>query len=388
MGNAGGRPGEVTGAAGGGRSGAVSVGTAAEVAEAVRAHARVAATGGGTKPGLFPSAEGVTRIDLAGLDGVVAYDPAEFTFTAAAGTPLRDVRQMLAARGQYLPFDPPLAERGATLGGAVAAGFGGSGRYRYGGVRDFLIGVRFVDGRGELVRGGGAVVKNAAGFDLPKLMVGAAGRLGILTELTLKVFPAPRALTTLRVGFADLGSAVAAMTRLARSPLDPDALDLAPADGGTTLWVRLGGTAEALPGRADRVLAALATHPPLEVERFGPEHPAPHWQEMDGLGWAGDGLLVRIPVTPRRILDLDAALGAAGAVRRYSAGGNSAWVGWSGTVQRLGCLLRDLDLAATCVRGPAPGPWLGRVPGAEFLRRIARALDPEQKFGALADLPA
>ncbi len=85
-------------------------------------------------------------------------------------TGLLDVMLLLEQHGQYLPFDPLLAERGATLGGTVAAGVSGPGRYRYGGVRDFLLGVRFVDSEGQVVRGGGKVVKNAAGFDFPKLI--------------------------------------------------------------------------------------------------------------------------------------------------------------------------------------------------------------------------
>src|SRR5690606_9356314 len=163
----------------------------------------VAVVGGGSKAGLV-AGDAEVRIDLSALRRLVEYDPGEFTFTAAAATPLREVREMLAAHGQYLPFDPPLADAGATLGGTVAAGRRGPGRLRYGGVRDFLIGIRFVDGRGALVQGGGKVVKNAAGFDLPKLMVGSLGRLGILTELTFKVFPAPPATASLRADFPAL----------------------------------------------------------------------------------------------------------------------------------------------------------------------------------------
>ena len=113
----------------------------------------------------------------------------EFTFTALAGTPVREIAAALAERGQYLPFDPMLREAGATLGGTVAAGLSGPGRFRYGGLRDFILGVRFVDGEGRLLRLGGKVVKNAAGFDLPKFFVGSLGRFGVLAEMTFKVFP-------------------------------------------------------------------------------------------------------------------------------------------------------------------------------------------------------
>ncbi|HEY6887587.1 MAG TPA: FAD-binding protein, partial [Solirubrobacter sp.] len=147
---------------------------------------------GATKPALTGG------LDVAGLRGIVEYDPAELTFTALAGTPLREIVTALAEHGQYLPFDPPWVDAGATLGGTVAAGLSGSCSHRHGGIRDFVLGVRFLDGTGRLVGGGGKVVKNAAGFDLPKLFVGSVGRLGVLVQLSLKVFPAPAAWATLR----------------------------------------------------------------------------------------------------------------------------------------------------------------------------------------------
>ena len=94
-------------------------------------------------------------------------------------------------QGQYLPFDPMLSAAGATIGGTVAAGISGPGRYRYGGIRDFLLGVQFISSDGAVINAGGKVVKNAAGFDIPKLLVGSLGRLGVMTELTFKVFPQP-----------------------------------------------------------------------------------------------------------------------------------------------------------------------------------------------------
>ena len=138
-----------------------------EVQEAVLATPRLHVVGGHSKPALStPADQSVAALEMTGLSGILEYDPGEYTFTALAGTSLATVEAALAEHGQYMPFDPPLVEAGATLGGTVAAGLSGSGRQRYGGVRDFLIGVRLVDGQGRLVRGGGKVVKNAAGFDL------------------------------------------------------------------------------------------------------------------------------------------------------------------------------------------------------------------------------
>src|SRR5947208_13328723 len=168
-----------------------------ELVEAVRSAPRVLAIGAGTKPRL--SAVDCAKISTRNLSGIIEYEPSEFTFTALAGTPISDITAALAERGQYLPFDPLLVRAGATLGGTVAAGLNGPGRFRFGGLRDFILGVKFIDGLGRLLRLGGKVVKNAAGFDVPKFMVGSLGRFGVLTEITFKVFPRPAATHTLRL---------------------------------------------------------------------------------------------------------------------------------------------------------------------------------------------
>src|SRR5579872_1404103 len=177
----------------------------AELAEIVRSCPRLLAIGGGTKPRL--SAVEVPKLSLLRLAGIVEYAPAEFTFTAMAGTPLRDLAQTLAGRGQYLPFDPMFVQAGGTLGGAVAAGLSGPGRLRFGGIRDFILGTKLVDGLGRVLRMGGKVVKNAAGFDLPKFLVGSLGRFGVMAELTFKVFPAPVSTLTLKLSAKDVAAA-------------------------------------------------------------------------------------------------------------------------------------------------------------------------------------
>src|SRR3954452_8884954 len=169
----------------------------AELVDAVRSTPHLLAVGAGTKPRL--SSVDAVKLSTARLRGISEYDPSEFTFTAAAGTPIREIAAALAERGQYLPFDPMLVDAGATLGGTVAAGMSGPGRFRFGGLRDFILGVRFVDGNGRLLRMGGKVVKNAAGFDLPKFFVGSLGRFGGLAEITFKVFPRPSSSLTCRI---------------------------------------------------------------------------------------------------------------------------------------------------------------------------------------------
>lgn len=161
------------------------------VRERLRESGRLHPQGGRSKPALAATDE-ADALELGQCQGVLEYEPSEFTFTALAGTPVAEVVALLVEHGQYLPFDPMLVSRGATLGGTIAANSAGPGRYRYGGIRDFLIGVRFADGRGNLVQGGGKVVKNAAGFDFPKFFVGSLGRFGVLLEVTFKVFPQRR----------------------------------------------------------------------------------------------------------------------------------------------------------------------------------------------------
>src|ERR1700731_1366035 len=124
-----------------------------ELVEVVRSCPRLLVLGAGTKPRL--SEVNVTKVSTLRLRGIVEYEPSEFTFTAMAGTPLRDLADILAARGQYLPFDPLFVEAGATLGGTVAAGVSGPGSLRFGGLRDFILGMRFVDGLGRSLRMGG-----------------------------------------------------------------------------------------------------------------------------------------------------------------------------------------------------------------------------------------
>lgn len=123
--------------------------------------------------------------------GIVRYQPSELVLTARAGTPLEEIDAALAEAGQALPFDPP-RYTGGTFGGAIAAGLSGPSRPFTGPVRDFVLGTRLINGRGEILRFGGEVMKNVAGYDVSRLMVGALGTLGVLLEISVKVLPAPR----------------------------------------------------------------------------------------------------------------------------------------------------------------------------------------------------
>ncbi|WP_277051987.1 glycolate oxidase subunit GlcE [Zestomonas thermotolerans] len=124
--------------------------------------------------------------------GIVSYDPTELVLTARAGTPLKEIEEVLDAAGQMLPCEPPHLGDGATLGGMVASGLSGPRRPWAGSVRDFVLGTRVITGHGKLLRFGGEVMKNVAGYDLSRLLAGSFGCLGLITEVSLKVLPKPR----------------------------------------------------------------------------------------------------------------------------------------------------------------------------------------------------
>ncbi len=132
-------------------------------------------------------------LDISGHNGVISYEPSELVVTARAGTPLSSVENMLAENGQMLAFEPPHFGPNATFGGMVACGLSGSRRPFAGSVRDSVLGVKLINGKAEILSFGGQVMKNVAGFDLSRLMVGAMGTLGVLLEISLKVLPKPEA---------------------------------------------------------------------------------------------------------------------------------------------------------------------------------------------------
>ena len=354
------------------------------VQQAVRSVPRIAIRSGGSKTALHIAQRAATLLDLRKLSGLLEYEPGEYTFTALAGTPLSEVVAALAAHNQYLPFDPPFVQQGATLGGTVAAGISGSGRYRFGGVRDFLIGVRFVDGQGRLVRGGGKVVKNAAGFDLPKLMVGSLGGLGVLVEVSFKVFPEPPHYRSLTARYSELPAALAAMQRLAESRFDLYALDLA-VDAATgaqpsyLLSARLGGLPNVLGQRIDQLRQVVGTGDVLAGDAE-----AAAWQTTRDFSWLpADVTLVKVAMTPQKISALESALSLYGLPRRYAVGGNLAWLAWSGTHGPLDALLTQQGLAGLTVLGQTAQPFLGDRTGHAFIARIKQALDPAGRFADL-----
>lgn len=352
---------------------ALKVSTIEEVIDAVRSAQRLLPRGGGTKP-VLSQAAGATPLEMAGLAGITEYQPSEFTFTALAGTRLSEIAAALAEHGQALPFDPPLVQAGSTLGGAIASGLSGSGRHRYGGIRDFLLGVRFVDGSGRLVRGGGKVVKNAAGFDLPKLMIGSLGRLGVIVEASFKVFPQPAASATVQIGCRDLADLHATLLRPGRAPLDVDALDVTP--DPPALWVRLAGPEAVLEERAQRLIGHVGAGAILPAQEA-----AAFWQSRAGFEWAQPELLLaKVGLTPKDLFEIDPVLAANGAQRSYAAGGHLGWVAWPRGAAELDGLLQRRGLSGLLLRGEGPSPLIGVHHGGDVLARVKAVLDPQARF--------
>jgi len=173
---------------------ASNIDIAGELAERVRgasAHrAALRIVGGDTKRFYGRRVEGET-LSVSGHRGVLSYDPSELVITARAGTPIVEIKALLAEHGQMLAFEPPVFGAASTLGGVVAAGLAGPRRPFAGAVRDFVLGVTVLDGRGDALRLGGTVFKNVAGFDGFRLMAGALGCLGVLLDVSLRVTPRP-----------------------------------------------------------------------------------------------------------------------------------------------------------------------------------------------------
>jgi len=333
-----------------------------ELVDVVRTTPRLLAIGAGTKARL--SAVDVTKVSLSGLSGLVEYEPSEFTFTALAGTPVREIANLLAERGQYLPFDPLLCEAGATLGGTVASGLSGPGRFHYGGVRDFILGVKFVDGAGRLLRLGGKVVKNAAGFDVPKFLVGSLGRFGVLAEMSFKVFPKPAASRTLKLEFSSTEEAVRMLTDAASGRWEVDALDLLPE--GKTVLLRLTGPLPALEAMAAEILKRWP----------GNEAPADTWQDVVEFRWAhANGVLLKVPLTPDRVAPLFDSL--PDGRMHVSAGGNVAYVS-------LPTHCGDFAWPALTLRGPGP-LWHGQAGRPSIVQAVKEGLDPCHRFPSLDD---
>lgn len=200
--------------------------------------------GGGSKDfhGTLPQGE---VLDTRGYHGIVSYEPSELVVTVRAGTPLATLEAALAEKQQCLPFEPPRFAPGGTVGGMVAAGLSGPARASVGAVRDYVLGLKLINGRAEHLAFGGQVMKNVAGYDVSRLMAGAWGTLGVLTEVSLKVLPVAPAEATLRFE-CDQPEALRRLHAWGGQPLPLNASCWVRDAGVDTLYVRLRGAVAAV----------------------------------------------------------------------------------------------------------------------------------------------
>ncbi|WP_170533780.1 glycolate oxidase subunit GlcE [Ruegeria atlantica] len=323
--------------------------TETELAEMVAGLSHpVRIAGGGTRGIGGPDA----TIHTAGLSGITLYEPGALTLVAQAGTPLAEIEAALEAEGQQLPFEP-MDHRGLlgtggepTIGGVVAANISGPRRIQAGACRDFLLGVRYVDGKGQMIKNGGRVMKNVTGYDLVKLMAGSWGTLGILTEVSLKVLPKPESTATLAVQVADAEDAVQAMSAALKSPFEVNGAAYDPQDGRT--FLRIEGFSDSVSYRLGQLRSVLTGFG--EVKEI--PDPADLWQDLRDVKpfQSLDGDVWRISVKPSDAPDVSMHLAADQLL--FDWGGGLIWARVSqGTDLR--ARLGALDGHATLVRAGA-----------------------------------
>jgi len=333
---------------------------------------KILAVGNRTKPPLSETDASV--VSMQAMAGIQQYEPSEFTFTALAGTPVREITATLAERGQYLPFEPVLSESGVTIGGTVASGLSGSGRFRYGGIRDFLLGVRFLSGEGEWIQSGGKVVKNAAGFDIPKFLVGSLGRFGVMTELTFKVFPRPVAERSLSVLCESHDQARKRMSRAANSRWELYAVDYRPSM--QSIQLRLGGPANANEAIANEIRSLWGD----DVSDL--DAADEFWRGVGELRFGSGDAVVKVPTTGEQMLHIAESLGREeGVTLHVSLAGNLVWISVAGTtrLQSIDSVLRSLDLTGLVVRGEGSA-LVGAWSDSQMQRALKQAMDPKSRF--------
>ncbi len=269
-----------------------------------------------------------------------------------------------------------LADAGATIGGTVAGGMSGPGRFRYGGIRDFLLGVQFISGDGSVINAGGKVVKNAAGFDIPKFLVGSLGRLGAITELTFKVFPGPIATQTLRVECVSIAQAIDRMAAAASSRWEIDAIDYRV--NQQSIFLRVAGPQRVNDAIADEIRSMWGED--VSVWEFADDF----WRSVRELNWSpGSPIAVKVPCSPGQLAGLyDSFAGGDDDQLHWSVAGNVLWV-----------LLRDeepltaldqrlqlLEMPGLVVRGSSDRPLIGKWKSSEMASALKSAMDPPAKF--------
>ena len=358
----------------------------AVVAEAARTREPLLVQGNGTKSVMLRPVQAARTLSTADLSGINLYAPKELIISVSAGTPLPEIEATLAAAGQHLIAEPPdlsdlLGANGKpqTIGGVVATNLSGPRRVAWGAMRDHVMGVRAVTGRAEIIRSGGRVLKNVTGLDLCKLLTGSHGTLGVITEITLKVLPAPEATATLVLPNLDPAAAVAALSAALGSPFGVSGAAWLPAEaaarvpglgavGGSAALIRIEDFSPSVSYRIGRLKDQFAVSPAMTLDS---ETSRAVWQDVrDARPLTADAAdaVWRVSVRPSSgpaVLD---------ALRAHGVGGFLDWGG--GLVWLAGPADAATHAAVESAARKAGGTWtLLRAPDA--LRSVVRVV-PQQ----------
>ena len=383
-------------------SDAAEPGTEAEacavVAEAIGSRTPIDLRGQGTKAGIGRPAQAGRTLSAARLTGITLYEPAELVIAARAGTPLAVIEAELAGRGQALTFEPPdwrglLGSAGdQTIGGVTAGNLSGPRRIAAGAARDNLIGVRFVNGRGEAIKSGGRVMKNVTGLDLARLLAGSWGTLGFLTEVTFKVLPRAERTTTLILHGLDGAAASAAMSQALSSPYEVTGAAYLPGAAGEAgrTCLRLEGFSFSVDYRAGELRRLFRGR---ESEIVDGEAASSLWRDVRDVAalGPGDDAVWRISTAPTKGHDVAEAIARLLPARWFSDwGGGLVWLACPAVGDAGAAIVREAIRPfgghATLIRAPAALRAATDVfqPQAEPLRllsaRVKTALDPHGLF--------
>ena len=293
----------------------------------------LAIEGQGSKRGMLRPVQAARSLSTRGLTGVTLYRPSELIISARAGTPLAEIEATLAEKGQQLIAESPYLNGvfGTTappsIGGVVAANLSGPRRITWGATRDHVMGLRFINGAGEAIRSGGRVLKNVTGLDLCKLLSGSYGTLGVITEVTLKVLPAPETSATLLIETPDLASAVAALSARLGSPFGVSAAAALPVKDHVIAAVRLEDFAASVAYRMEKLRGVLGGFGAQRVMEDAESRI--FWRgvrEVEPLQVMADEAIWRVSVRPSAGPQIAAAASAIGGRVMLDWGGGLVWI--------------------------------------------------------------
>jgi glycolate oxidase FAD binding subunit len=371
-------------------------GIIAAVQAARAAREPLAIEGQGSKRGLLRPVQTARSLSTRGLTGVTLYRPAELIISARAGTPLAEIEATLAEKGQQLIAEPPYlngvfgTSAPPSIGGVVAANLSGPRRITWGATRDHVMGLRFINGVGEAIRSGGRVLKNVTGLDLCKLLSGSYGTLGVITEVTLKVLPAPETSATLLIETPDLAGAVAALSAGLGSPFGVSAAAALPVKDHVLAALRLEDFAASVAYRMEKLRGVLGNFGAQRV--MEDDESRAFWRgvrEVEPLQAMPDEAIWRVSVRPSAGPQIAAAANAIGGRVLLDWGGGLVWIAASPSSANHNLISEAARMqggAAMVFRAPESlrlaVPVLPEevAPLAKIGARVKEALDPHGLF--------